>query len=767
MPIDVYQRVSFILGKILFYGLIFILVLPLFSLRTPVLGFLLNQEILFQIIVEILFLVWLFHYLLICADKKPLINADASQHKSAGISINPRLRSPIFLSAAVFLLTLGISAAFAYNSQRAFFSTWDRFSGFWLLFHLFVFFVILITFINEKRDWLLLLAVSVGASAIASLYAISQILGLVKVPPEILSQRAFSTFGNPAFFATYLLFNIFLVLYLGVTRINADKKLIDADIYVYPAIAIIDIAALILTGTRGALLGLYVGLLLIAAVLTFFSKRRISTYIYRIATVSLIVLLLAPLLIFVLAKTFPGNFYLARLSNPFYIFEQGLKNRLIVWNVAWQAIKARPLLGWGMDNFLYGFDKYFNPRILENIRSQESWFDRAHNVFLDYLASGGIVGFLGFAIFVAGIVVASLRFLKQNPSGAVFLGLIFAYLIQGIFLFDVFQTYLMLFLVAGFLNNMQRDRPSIHVDMQSKNNRISTIYQRISIAFLLIIVIPAITFSLWSYNLKPALAMGRTWKLAALAKPDRETYARMYERVFSIKNPYTPDLWLELARREIPISNLRLVLDRFDEINNDFQLDSRYFYQVGRLGNILKSAGGPVSDAEIESNFKKALELSPRRVDIYYELAEFERLRGNSAAMLDYLNQALAWDDKIPQTHFNLAVAYSGLGKNAAAFQEAEKALDLGYASWKAKYNETVFLIDLYLKTGNHGARLVEFYQAAIYLNPNDPQLYGSLAVLLKELGRFDEAAAYAQKVTEIDPLKKGEVEEFLRSIGR
>lgn len=760
-------KIADILEKAIFYGLIFILVIPLFSLRTPIAGFLLNQEFVFQIVVEILLGVWLFWFFL------------NPQRGSTHIN---RISIAVF-GVLLFILTFGLSTFFAQNSQRAFFSTWDRFSGFWLLIHLFIFFVILITFLKEKKDWLLLLTVSVLTSVISSLYALSQILGLIKVPAEILSSRVFGTFGNPAFLAAYLLFNIFLALYLWTTRINADKKLIYADIYVYPAIVIIDIIALILTGTRGAFLGLYAGLLFCAIFISInqLKSASISVGFRKLARISLVVLVLLPLIVLALAKVFPQNFYLARLSNPFYIFEQGLKNRLIVWNIAWQAIKERPLLGWGMDNFIYGFDKYFDARILENIRTQEAWFDRAHNIFLDYLVAGGIIGFFGYAFFLVSLIYVSWRLLKKEPGMIIFLGLLLAYLVQGAFLFDVFQTYLMLFLVAGFLNylliNADKKTP-IYADEKSasiRNNQQQSasktaVYhpyiQGISIV-LLLLLLPFFGFSLWQFNLKPALAMGRTWQLATLSKPTQATYTALYRQVFAIKNPYTPDLWLELARREIPLGSLKPVLETFDGISKDFQLDTRYFYQAGRLGNALKGAGGAIPDTEIETNFKKALSLSPRRVDIYYELAEFERLRSNPQKMLDYLNQAIALDDKVPQSHFNLAIAYGSLGRFNDAAEEAGRALALGYMGWKQNYSEVTFLIDSYLKTGRHDEELVGFYLEAVRLNSSEPQLYGSLAVLLKELGRYDEAATFARKVADIDPARKAEVEAFLRSIGR
>ncbi|MFN7088857.1 MAG: tetratricopeptide repeat protein, partial [Candidatus Paceibacteria bacterium] len=241
-----------------------------------------------------------------------------------------------------------------------------------------------------------------------------------------------------------------------------------------------------------------------------------------------------------------------------------------------------------------------------------------------------------------------------------------------------------------------------------------------------------------------------------------------------------PDFWLELStfildaspdRRHINISlddfrsSLALALRSFEKLRQEYLLDSRYFYHAGRLGNTLRSVGVPLSGAFIEEKLKTSLTLSPKRVDIYYELAELERSKGNYDAMLEYLNQALAINENVPQTHFNLGIAYASVGRLEDAIKEVDMAETLGYRGWQSNYNEVTFIIDIYIMAKRYDEKLIELYKIAINLNPKDPQLYGSLAFLLKELGRPDEAAVYAKKVMELDPSREWEVKEFLESL--
>lgn len=745
------KRFANFLDQALFYGLIFILLIPLLSLRTPIFGFLFRQELVFQMAVEIIFLVWLLRYAL---------------NKSVGTGVN--LRSPVFLGVLAFVVAFGLSTFFAFNRYRAFFSNWDRLSGYFLLLHIFAFFLILVTFAKDKKIWRTLLTVSVVTSGLTGLYALGQRAGLIAVPgATFVDQRIIGTLGNAAFFAAYLLFNIFLALYLGFEEKSRR--------YLFLGAAGFDALALFLTGTRGAYLGVYSGLLIAALLLIFQPHKSIEIRINRrfkkIAGISVILLLLAPIIVFSLAKAFPQNLLLSRLSLS--ALNIGVRNRLLVWATSWDAFKERPVLGWGIDNFAYGFDKHFNPKILENVLTQESWFDRAHNIFFDTLVAGGIAGTLGYVLFLGILFFSALKFTGKDPAGAVLVGLLAAYVIQGMFLFDVFQTYLMLFFVAGFLNFINQKPAPVAEAREIKINRL---------VFLpaLVLLLPVTGFSFYSYNLKSAWATGLAWKGATYFAKDQKAFESFWRQSFDMKNPYTPDRWLEFsnfilenspAKKIVNISpndlrsSLGLALDSFGDIKNHFNLGAQYYYQAGRIGNFLWSVGGQASPKDIEENLQTALKLSPRRTDIYYDFADFERLKGDTSKMLEYLKQALALDDKIPQTHFNLALAYGMTGRLNDAIGEADKAEALGYVGWKTRYNELVFLIDIYLKAGRHDEKLVELFKTAIGLNPTDPQLYGSLAVLEKELGHYDAAAFYARKVMELDASKKAEVEEFLRSI--
>ena len=60
--------------------------------------------------------------------------------------------------------------------------------------------------------------------------------------------------------------------------------------------------------------------------------------------------------------------------------------------MAIKGFQERPILGWGQENFNYVFNKNYDP----GMWGQEQWFDRTHNVILDWLVAGGILGLLAY-----------------------------------------------------------------------------------------------------------------------------------------------------------------------------------------------------------------------------------------------------------------------------------------------------------------------------------------------------------------------------------
>jgi O-antigen ligase len=159
-----------------------------------------------------------------------------------------------------------------------------------------------------------------------------------------------------------------------------------------------------------------------------------------------------------------GGAYLWHAGKLPSLADPTTSTRFWVWQEAWKGFLERPVLGWGPENFTAVYDKYFDPRFFIPGQSTETWYDRAHSVFFDYLVETGIVGFLSYlSIFgVLGWEFFRPKRAKAEapareeraPSVVLERGLIVslpvAYLVQGVAIFDVLPMYINIFLFVAF-----------------------------------------------------------------------------------------------------------------------------------------------------------------------------------------------------------------------------------------------------------------------------------------------------------------------------
>jgi hypothetical protein len=78
--------------------------------------------------------------------------------------------------------------------------------------------------------------------------------------------------------------------------------------------------------------------------------------------------------------------------------------RFVLWDMAWEGIQERPLLGWGLENYQFVSYKFFNPCLGSEQCGGELWFDHAHNKLLDVWVETGLFGLMAYiSIFIVAI----------------------------------------------------------------------------------------------------------------------------------------------------------------------------------------------------------------------------------------------------------------------------------------------------------------------------------------------------------------------------
>ncbi len=376
---------------------------------------------------------------------------------------------PLFVAASAFVLMFVLASIFALDPMAGFWSNFERGEGGFQMLHYYGLLFLLVLLFKTEEDWKKVFKVSLSAATLMIFYGIIANLGLAEnfinpyngSPPSsvwsALSDARFQgSLGNPAYVAPYLLFSIFYTVYLWLGSKAVQLK----KILIYGGLVLFFTLFFFLGQTRATFIGLGFGVVALLVYIIFSLPSLRKWFV----AVLLAVLLLGGLGFYYkdsqFIKSLPGG----RVFNV-SLKTQELNTRFWTWGSAWQGFLERPILGWGPENFSAVFDKYFDTRHYVPGRQTETWFDRAHNSYLDYLSETGILGLLSYlGIFAllfwnlfAGKNVTN-KAVSPRPGtaepgffqkGAIF-ALVSAYMVQNLAIFEVLPMYINFFLVIGF-----------------------------------------------------------------------------------------------------------------------------------------------------------------------------------------------------------------------------------------------------------------------------------------------------------------------------
>lgn len=363
----------------------------------------------FRIIVDIIFAGWLI-LLLLDTQYRPKV-------------------SGIVLSFLLLLLVMFFANLLGAHPLSSFWSNLERMDGYISLVHTFMYMLVLGSVLHTKKAWDWLLNTSFIIAIVVAFYGLAQ---------GNETERMVSTLGNAGYLAIYMLFHVFFAIWLFISSQNIVEKVL------YAAVIPLFIFVMFETGTRGTFVGLLIGLLVMVFYIAMVKQESLN---YRKFIVGISIALLAIVVSFIVIKDselIQNNKNLSRIAN---ISSEDLEGRFIIWSIAWQGIKEKPVLGYGQSNFNYVYNKHYDPR---NFNAQ--WFDRSHNFILEWLVTGGFLGlivYLSIFVWCAWYLLFRPMLNKADNSftvmeRGVLLGILVAYLTQSLVTFDTVISYIFL-----------------------------------------------------------------------------------------------------------------------------------------------------------------------------------------------------------------------------------------------------------------------------------------------------------------------------------
>lgn len=402
---------------------------------------------------------------------------------------NPAYRpakSWVVIAFAGWLL-VSLAASFTGVSvTRSLWSSYERMQGVVDLAHWFAFALAAASAFRTVADWRLLFTVNAGVCGVASAVGLARYYGLTDwALATVREGRIESLLGNATFLGAYTVVSLLLALGMLLQSIGrgrtasapqdagnresrrarrARNRAADAGVgfdaepwlrALWGASAALSFWAMWFTGSRGAMAGLLAGAaVFVIGYALWGASRRARRVILAGGAAALAagglaagVLLTSGVPSF-LQPVLDAAPTLQRLAS-FSTRETSILGRIEAFETASDAFLARPLLGWGPENYLvaWGLHSTFDEAI--------EIYDQAHNKALEALVTTGGVGLLAHLALWGAMGWALLRAARRGEGGDRMLALgvaaaAAAYFTQNMFLFDSPVTVMLFAMLAAF-----------------------------------------------------------------------------------------------------------------------------------------------------------------------------------------------------------------------------------------------------------------------------------------------------------------------------
>ncbi|HVB19865.1 MAG TPA: O-antigen ligase family protein [Candidatus Paceibacterota bacterium] len=549
-----------------------------------------------------------------------------------------------------FVAWMFVADLFAVNVAKAFWSNFERMEGWVLLIHLLGFFFAAGAVLRAEKKWRAWFLASLAVAVIVSIYGILQQVGVYAIHQG--STRIDASFGNSAYFAIYLLFNTFIAGWLALTEKRAWFK------WALIAFAAVESVLILLTETRGTVLGL-LGALLLAGLLTAFTAGKRARR-YAAWGIAVLVILAGGLYLARDSAFVQGNHMLQRITS---ISLADGQTRFTIWHMAFEGVLERPIVGWGQEGFNYVFNKFYDP----SLYAQEPWFDRAHNAFIDWLTAGGIPAFLLYvSLFGTAFLLLWQSSELSRPERIALTAALAGYACHNLFVFDNLYSYVYFFAILALIDS-QVARPFERLE------RAPELTATDGVTYALPIATVAAFACIWFVNIPGMNAAGELITAISPSPSGVDGNIAVFQDLVTHPAFAAQEIREQLVSFAASVAQsstatetqkqqaLTLAISEMQKQVAAYPLDAREHLEL----SYAYQAGGDEADALKE--VQAASLLSPKKEEILIEEGSIEWDMGNTAAVQADFNKAYALGPQFQDLAIYAAAGDIAVGDIASA----------------------------------------------------------------------------------------------------
>lgn len=681
--------------------------------------------------------------------------------------LRPSIKNPLSLLVVLFLI-INTAASFTGNSTiRSLWGNFERMGGAYYIAHLSALYFYVLALGQMQKQYLQIFLKFL--LFFAFIVAGNGIFGWLGLPTFVvdpsLPTRVSSTLGNPIYLGSFLIIPLFISLFMSFQAEGKGSKAM------YWILAFVFLFGIFLSGTRGAAVGLILGVFISAVFyLALSSSNKIR--IYGVAAILFFVASVGVLFIF--SKHLPNGSILQRLVR---LKDGNSDARLLQWKVALEGYKERPLLGTGPENYYVVANKYYNSEIYKHDRS---WFDKPHNYILEILVTSGVFGFVVYLGILVYMVYSLYSAYKAEFFGLVelciLLSAFFAYQIQNLFVFDTVPASLTFYSFLGFVGYLWHlSKGGAEIFKANPKNYKNTL-QAFPFSVLLISGL-VMSYAIYATNVVPLQISKNINYGYAYINVDPYKASSYFDVATSLPFNFDKtetaskyaDFASNIARsstektRELAYQTLDKAIV-YTQHAIETQPDNPILWQ--RLVTLYLFRGVQVDgrlaiDPRAEEAVQKAVALAPNREESYLNRAQILGVKGDMEGAIKVLLETQKVFPTDTNLYAQLANYYKMAGNQEKAISYSELALESGYSF--NSYNDVRWLV-LYYQESQKYNKALAILEKAQKSEPGNIQVFVDSANLYFRIGRVVEAQALAKQIINFDSKKSQELQAIVDS---
>ena len=574
----------------------------------------------------------------------------------------------------IFLTVQLLSTLVSIDTRTSIFGYYSRFNGGFL--SLISFALLYWAFVSnmDSKKAVNSIKALIFSSLLVCIYAILEHFGIDKeLWVQDVSERVFSSLGQPNWLAAWIV-AIIPLTYVFILKVKNNRIF-------FGIVSTIIFLTLLYTKSRSGFLGFAISSLIFWVGLYFLklkdkSQKSENKKILKIFIVINVLFLIINLLV----KT-PWTPDFSKILNKNNSDQQSLTQpiqtgtvlefggtesgtiRKLVWQGAINIWRAYPILGSGIETFAFSFYQY-RPKEHNLVSEWDFLYNKAHNEYLNFLATTGTLGFLSYISLIVFIILTFIKSIKKDNENRLFhLALLSGFLsilITNFFGFSVAAVNLQFFLYPAISISLTKKE-----EENDDNNKITS-SQKLGMFLLGVITLfllnSIIRYWLADLNFAKAKRLNNT----GIFTNARENLLKSVK--YSSKEAI---FWSELSENSADIS---LVLkEKKDEENSKKLIESAIEeaktaegLSPNNLSVLRQIVTTYIKLSQIDINFlsyakdylEKSIELSPNDAKLYFNLGLIYANSIDTGKAIETLEKAVYLKENYKKARSSLATLY-------------------------------------------------------------------------------------------------------------